>query len=60
MKYSNSNFGLDGRGAKLAYFILNKVQAAKIMKGSITNFLLIFKMIKSSKCLIKYHRDVIL
>jgi len=34
MKYSNSNFGLDGRGAKLAYFILNKVQAAKMMKGS--------------------------
>ena len=30
MKYSNSNFGLDGRGAKLAYFISNKVQAAKI------------------------------
>ena len=23
MKYSNSNFGLDGRGAKLAYLILN-------------------------------------
>ena len=34
MKYSNSNFGLDGREAKLAYFILNKVQAAKMMKGS--------------------------